>query len=386
MLADGRASAPRASVARLLPLGASSRRLTLTESFVDDDARVETFLDECEARADARGGGLWDVLPTRARAALGPEATDDARASASASEEALRVDADARGRLRLARFVATAVERGLGAARTRARARSRGGSEDGSETRRSATDSRLDEAASVLASCKTRLREFLGTRAGDAVVARVLHLESALGNGRNAPRTFWKSRVLFIHQVLRESASLSTRSVAVHALYRALEDICEEDSLFCAPHDADAETVIKEILDSDEFNDWCHADEIRALDPSPSPFVEAGKGGALANLRRVWLMRRMLGMPEIERFKARTLDAARTLFSVFVGEDDLFERFTRYWIRVHARGEDVRERRLDSWSVDVDVDAARLWLTCCAEQFGDHAEQAKIWGIDYIHQ
>ena len=125
MLADGRASAPRASVARLLPLGASSRRLTLTESFVDDDARVEAFLDECEARADARGGGLWDVLPTRARAALGPEATDDARASASASEEALRVDADARGRLRLARFVATAVERGLGAARTRARAQSR---------------------------------------------------------------------------------------------------------------------------------------------------------------------------------------------------------------------------------------------------------------------
>ena len=125
--ADGRASAPRASVARLLPLGASSRRLTLTESFVDDDARVETFLDECEARADARGGGLWDVLPTRARAALGPEATDDARAaSASASEEALRVDADARGRLRLG-----ALRRHGGGARAgrgedaRARAQSR---------------------------------------------------------------------------------------------------------------------------------------------------------------------------------------------------------------------------------------------------------------------
>lgn len=103
-------------------------------------------------------------------------------------------------------------------------------------------------------------------------------------------------------------------------------------------------------------------------------------------MRRVWLMRRMMGMPEIERFKARTLDTARTLFTAFVGEDDLFERFTRHWIRVHARGGDVRERRLDSWSVDVDVDAARLWLVCCAEQFGDHAEQAKIWGIDFIHQ
>ena len=140
----------------------------------------------------------------------------------------------------------------------------------------------------MLASCKTRLREFLGTRAGDAVVARVLHLESSFGT---APRAFWKSRVLFIHQVLRESASTSTRSVAVHALYRALEEVCAEDSLFCTPHDADCETVIEAILDSDEFNDWRHADEMRALDPSPSPFVEAGKGSALPNLRRVWLMR-----------------------------------------------------------------------------------------------
>ena len=317
-------------------------------------------------------------VPTRARARSDAEATTT-RVARRRGERAVAGDGASRARAR--RWSAGWARRG--------RARARAVAEEAKTALKRVALRRI-RAWTRLRACSRRVKRdcgnFSALAPGTRVVARVLHLESALGNGRNAPRAFWKSRVLFIHQVLRESASLSTRSVAVHALYRALEDICEEDSLFCAPHDADAETVIKEILDSDEFNDWCHADEIRALDPSPSPFVEAGKGGALANLRRVWLMRRMLGMPEIERFKARTLDAARTLFSVFVGEDDLFERFTRYWIRVHARGEDVRERRLDSWSVDVDVDAARLWLTCCAEQFGDHAEQAKIWGIDYIHQ